>query len=113
MSNKRRAERRAVDLGVTMYVNGEPYPCRACEISHSGIRLALTLNETANQTVELELPLVEGQLNTQVTARQVWSDSAFEAFEFIEPTFAQRTMLERIFVMKDPDRNDYDTNVSD
>lgn len=99
--NKRRAKRREVDLGVTMYVNGEPYPCRACEISHSGIRLALTLNDISIETVELELPLVEGQLNTQVTARQVWSNSRFEAFEFIEPSFAQKTMLERIFITKD------------
>ncbi len=98
MNNKRRAERRAVDLGVTMYIDGEPYPCRACEISNSGIRLAQTLGDTSRETVELALPLVEGQLNTQVTARQVWSNAFFEAFEFIAPSFAQKTMLERIFI---------------
>ena len=99
MINKRQAERREVDLGVTMYVNGEPFPCRACEISHSGIRLALSSREASRHAeVEVAVPLVEGKLYTQVTARQVWSDAAFEAFEFIAPSSAQQIMLERLFV---------------
>jgi hypothetical protein len=98
MRNKRRAERRMVNLGVKKIVDGESYPCKACEISATGIRLSLETNENPSEPlVELELPLVEGQLTTQVTARQVWSNSSFEAFEFIGPSFAQQTILQRVF----------------
>ena len=98
MINKRRAERRAVDLGIRKIVDGEPFSCRACEISPTGIRLSLNDNEnTIACLVELELPLVEGQLNTQITARRVWCNTDFEAFEFVGATFAQQAILERVF----------------
>ena len=99
MTDKRRAERRTVDLGVTKIVNGESYPCRACEISPTGIRLCQNAGAShAEPLVELALPLVEGQLNTQVTARHVWSDDAFDAFEFVDASFAQQTILQRVFI---------------
>ncbi len=98
MMNKRRAERISVDLGVTTYIGGEAHTCRACEISATGIRLANVFDDTtSNQLVEIEVPLVEGKLHTQVSARRVWHDNDFEAYEFISPSFAQRTMLERVY----------------
>jgi hypothetical protein len=98
MINKRRAERISVDLGVTTYIGGEAHTCRACEISATGIRLTHVFDDAPNnQIVEIELPLVEGKLHTQVSARRVWHDDDFEAYEFISPSFAQRTMLERVY----------------
>ncbi len=98
MKNKRRAERRIVDMGVTKVVQGESYPCRACEISPIGIRLENALAESAaDDIIEIEVPLVEGQLTTQVSARPVWNRSGYEAFEFVSPSFAQQAMLERLF----------------
>jgi hypothetical protein len=98
MINKRRAERRVVDMGVRKLVNGEAYVCRACEISPIGIRLEQILEHAiTDDFIEIEVPLVEGQLTTQVTARPVWRGSGFEAFEFVRTTFAQQAMLERLF----------------
>ena len=98
MLNKRRAERMSVNLGVTKYIGGEAQTCRACEISATGIRLSHAFDDAPiNQVVEIELPLVEGKLHTQVSARRVWKNDDFEAFEFVAPTLAQRTMLERIY----------------
>lgn len=98
MLNKRRAERMAVDLGVTKYIGGEAQTCRACEISSTGIRLAQAFDDApSDQIVEIELPLVEGKLHTQVSARRVWRNEDFEAYEFISPSVAQQTMLERVY----------------
>ena len=98
MTNKRRAERTAVDMGVTKYIGGEALTCRACEISATGIRLAQAFDDTSvDQVIEIEVPLVEGKLNTQVSARRVWQDDDFQAYEFIEPTHAQQVMLERVY----------------
>ena len=98
MMNKRRAERTAVDMGVTKYIGGEALMCRACEISATGIRLAQPFDDSpVDQVVEIEVPLVEGKLNTQVSARRVWQDSDFQAYEFIAPTRAQQIMLDRVY----------------
>ena len=98
MRNKRRAERMAVDLGVTKYIGGEARTCRACEISATGIRLEQTFdNETGDTFVEIEVPLVEGKLHTQVSARRVWENDDFEAYEFIDASRAQQIMLERVY----------------
>ena len=98
MMNKRRAERMIVDLGVTKYIGGEARTCRACEISATGIRLTQTFDDaTGDPFVEIEVPLVEGKLHTQVSARRVWENDDFEAYEFVEPTRAQQIMLERVY----------------
>ena len=98
MLNKRRAERKVVDLGVTKYIGGEAQTCRACEISATGIRLTQVFDDAeVDQIVEIELPLVEGKLHTQVSARRVWQNESFEAYEFISPSVAQQTMLERVY----------------
>jgi hypothetical protein len=98
MMNKRRAERINVDLGVTKYIGGEAHTCRACEISSTGIRLAHAFDDMPlNHVVEIELPLVEGKLHTQVSARRVWQNDDYDAYEFVGPTLAQQTMLERVY----------------
>jgi hypothetical protein len=98
MINKRRAERRIVDMGVRKLIRGEAFVCRACDLSPNGIRLEQLLGQSpAEEVVEIEVPLVEGQLTTQVTARPVWQKGGFEAFEFVSTSFAQQAMLERLF----------------
>ena len=106
LTNKRRAERTAVNMGVTKYIGGEALTCRACEISATGIRLAQSFDDTpVDQVIEIEVPLVEGKLNTQVSARRVWQDDDYQAYEFIEPTRAQQVMLERVY--RNYNYNDY------
>ncbi len=98
MINKRKAERANVNLGVTKYVGGEAHVCQACEISSSGIKLEQSLEDSSlHQIIEIELPLVEGKLHTQVSARRVWQNAGFEAYEFIGHSHAQKTILERIY----------------
>lgn len=87
-----------VDLGVTKYIGGEAQTCRASEISSTGIRLTQCLENTPlDQIVEIELPLVEGKLHTQVSAKRVRRSDNYEAFEFIAPSRAQQIMLERVY----------------
>jgi hypothetical protein len=98
MINKRRAERTTVDLGVTKYIGGEAQACRASEISSTGIRLTHCIDNTPlDQIVEIELPLVEGKLHTQVSAKRVRQNDNYEAFEFVAPSRAQQIMLERVY----------------
>lgn len=98
MKNKRRAERRVVDMDVRKLVNGATIDCRACEISPMGIRLERESDDlTEGSAVEIQVPLVAGQLTTKVPARAVWRRSGFEAFEFVGTSFAQQAMLERLF----------------
>ena len=98
MIEQRRAKRQNVDMGVKKVVDGESYACRACEISPTGIRLERLFDHSPeDQFIEIQLPLVDGQLTTQVNARRVWRKSGFEAFEFVSPSFAQQAMLERLF----------------
>ena len=113
MLNKRRAERMVVDMGVTKYIGGEAQTCRACEISATGIRLAQVFDDaSSNQIVEIELPLVEGKLHTQVSARRVWHNDDFEAYEFISPSYAQQKMLERIYSGFNYNQDGTDTEVN-
>lgn len=112
MLNKRRAERMVVDLGVTKYIGGEAQTCRACEISATGIRLTQAFDDAPiDQIVEIELPLVEGKLHTQVSARRVWQNADFEAYEFISPSVAQQTMLERVYCSFSYTADDGQTNL--
>jgi PilZ domain-containing protein len=98
MNERRRASRMIVDLGVFKRIDGETYTCRACEISASGIRLTRMFDlDHGEKVVEIELPLVEGNLTTQISARRVWRREGYEAFEFVGASYAQQAMLERIF----------------
>jgi hypothetical protein len=88
----------SVDFQVHKRCDERTFDCRACEISPSGIRLARQpASETPDTPVNLEIPLVEGHLTTEIPVRPVWSDSRFEAFEFQGTSFAQQAMLERLF----------------
>jgi hypothetical protein len=85
-------------MKVNKHSGGASYRCRACEISPSGIRLKRVFDlDSSNDLVDIEVPLVEGGITTQVSARRVWRKGGFEAFEFINPSFAQQAMLERLF----------------
>lgn len=98
MRERRRVGRTVVDMSVRKHINGDAYFCRACEISPSGIRLEkLFIGDSGTNLIDIEVPLVEGRLTTSVPARRVWCDSGYEAFEFVDPSFAQQAMLERLF----------------
>lgn len=98
MIERRRSGRTVVDMAVRKHIDGDAYFCRACEISPTGIRLEKIFSAKAGAIeVNIEVPLVEGRLTTSVPARRVWWDGGFEAFEFVDPSFAQQAMLERLF----------------
>ena len=98
MEERRSADRKMIDLTVSKHINGDTYYCRACEISPGGIRLQRLFNpDPGDRTIRIELPLVEGGLTTVLSARKVWRSGGYEAFEFVNPSFAQQAILERIF----------------
>ncbi len=98
MDDRRKAGRQMVDLEVSKHIDGEVFRCRACEISPTGIRLTRVFApDPGEKLVEIELPLVEGKLTTALSSRRVWRRGGFEAFEFVNPSFAQQAMLERLF----------------
>jgi len=98
MRERRRVGRTVVDMSVRKHINGDAYCCRACEISPTGIRLEKPFSmDSGTSLIDIEVPLVEGRLTTSVPARKVWCEGGFEAFEFVDPSFAQQAMLERIF----------------
>ncbi len=98
MIERRRAGRRIVDLEVRKHLGSDSYYCRACEISPTGIRLKRIFDMgQGDSLIDIEVPLVEGGLTTEVSARRVWRKGAYEAFEFVSPSFAQQAMFERLF----------------
>jgi hypothetical protein len=98
MRERRRANRKTVDILVSKLVNGNSYSCRACEISPSGIRLKWILSpESGDRIINIELSLVEGKLTTVLSARKIWRSKGYEAFEFVDPSFAQRTILHQLY----------------
>ena len=98
MIDRRRTSRTSVDLTVRKLVDGHTYFCRACEISSKGIRLkSIFENNRDESPVDIEVPLVEGKLTTAVSARRIWQRDGYEAFEFVGSTYAQRTILEKLF----------------
>ena len=98
MNERRRANRRTIDMTVSKHVDGETYFCRACEISPTGIRLERLFNpDPGERPIRIELPLVEGGLTTVLSARKVWRRGEHEAFEFMSPSYAQQSILEQLF----------------
>ncbi|MCP4679234.1 MAG: PilZ domain-containing protein [Deltaproteobacteria bacterium] len=98
MIERRRAGRKLVDLEIRKHQNGSSYFCRACEISPTGIRINRILDShITDDIIDIEVPLVLGGLTTSVPSRMVWREGSYEAFEFVDPSFAQQAMLERVF----------------
>lgn len=99
MTDRRRAERMAVELRVTKHVGQAAVMGSACEISPSGIRLRRGENGACEVAadISIELPLVDGKITTCIPSRRVWVDDAYEAFAFTGASFAQQVMLERMF----------------
>ena len=98
MIDRRRTGRTLVDLTVRKLMGGHTYFCRACEISSKGIRLKSIFGGNQEESsVDIEVPLVEGKLITAVSAKRIWQKNGFEAFEFVGSSYAQRTILEKLF----------------
>ncbi|MDJ0764344.1 MAG: PilZ domain-containing protein [Myxococcota bacterium] len=98
MIERRKVDRVAVDLTVRKHIDGQAYFCRACEISSTGIRLKRVFDVDPGETlVDIEVPLVAGQLTTAVPSRRIWRGRGYEAFEFVGSSFAQKTILKRVF----------------
>ena len=95
--NRRNADRRHMNMPVTKQSGDDNFDCWISDISPTGVRIPRVNGDTGSLKIcNLELHLVPGSISTVVAARQVWHDEDFEAFEFIDPSFAQQAILERM-----------------
>lgn len=98
MIERRRAERMSVQMMVTQDAGGDCRPCQAHDLSPTGIRLQRrSAAGDPPPVINIEIPLVPGGLTTAIAARRVWQSPTQEAYEFVDPSFAQQAMLERVF----------------
>ena len=97
MAELRNEARSFLDMPVTKEIEDLKTDYWISDLSPTGVRLARHGAPChTNPFCKLELHLVPGGLSTVIEARRVWQDDDYEAFEFIEPTIAQRCVLERL-----------------
>lgn len=97
MSDRRNGARKPLQLPVTKQLGDDSRDCFVSDISPTGIRIKRHDYRRYEQPLcNMELHLVPGAITTVMTARRVWQDDDFEAFEFVGPSFAQQAMLERM-----------------
>jgi hypothetical protein len=99
MVDRRNGNRKRIELPVTKQTGDAELLCRISDISPTGVRLLRGRRHgflRDQQVLNLELHLVPGSITTVISARQVWSDDQFEAFEFVAPSFAQQAIIERM-----------------
>ena len=86
MRSERRFSRRArVDMPVKAFVDGFEHPCRAVDVSTTGMVVELTrslASRTAPQLAFLELDLGGGK-TVPIRARTVWCKDRMQAVRFV------------------------------
>ncbi len=86
-----------MEMPVTRQVGNDERVYFVSDLSPSGVKIRRQGMGGQEQSLcNLELHLVPGAMSTVLTARRVWHDEDFEAFEFISPSFAQQALLERM-----------------
>lgn len=86
-----------MEMPVTKQMDDNERDCFISDLSPSGVKIWRQDRGRHEQPLcNLELHLVPGSMSTVITARRVWQDEDFEAFEFIAPSFAQQALLERM-----------------
>ena len=86
-----------MDMPVTKQIDDDERDCFMSDLSPSGVKICRGhMGGNEQPLCNLELHLVPGSMSTVLTARLVWHDEDFEAFEFIAPSFAQQALLERM-----------------
>ena len=86
-----------MDMPVTKQIDDDERDCFMSDLSPSGVKIYRGHTGGNEQPLcNLELHLVPGSMSTVLTARLVWHDEDFEAFEFLSPSFAQQALLERM-----------------
>jgi len=86
-----------MEMPVTRQVGNDERVYFVSDLSPSGVKIRRQGMCGQEQPLcNLELHLVPGAMSTVLTARRVWHDEDFEAFEFISPSFAQQALLERM-----------------
>jgi hypothetical protein len=97
MYDRRNCGRHVVDMPVTKVAGPVTREGFASDISPTGVRLRrLLARAPTDKQVSIELHVVPGAMSTVVTARRIWFDDDYEGFEFVDPSFAQQAMLERV-----------------
>ena len=86
-----------MEMPVTRQVGNDERVYFVSDLSPSGVKIRRQgMGGQEQPLCNLELHLVPGAMSTVLTARRVWHDEDFEAFEFISPSFAQQALLERM-----------------
>lgn len=98
MLERRQSERTSVEITVTRHIDGQTYPARAHEISPGGIRIEECGEAGPDvETMDIEVPLVEGGLTTSLKSRRVWREGVLCAFKFEHMRPSQQMILKKVF----------------
>ncbi len=97
MVNRRNSSRRMMEMPVTKQMGDDERVYFVSDLSPSGVKIRRQgMGGYGQPLCNLELHLVPGAMSTVLTARRVWHDEDFEAFEFVAPSYAQQALLERM-----------------
>lgn len=97
---RRASSRTRVDLLFNKYIDGYPHVCRTIDVSRSGLLLErVSEPEIDRPFYPVEIALLEGgQIHERLWlwAKQVWSDGARQALEFVSMEDRDRSKLDRL-----------------
>ena len=96
-SDRRNGPRRMMDMPITKQMGDSEKDAWTADVSPTGIKIRKHGAPAPTQRLcNLELHLVPGAITTVIAARRVWTNNDYEAYEFVDPSFAQQIMLERM-----------------
>lgn len=97
---RRTAARTRVDLLFNKYIDGYPHVCRTIDVSQSGLLLERVSEPSVDRPFyPVEIGVLEGGQITEriwLWAKQVWSDGARQALEFVSVEDRDRKKLDRL-----------------
>jgi len=97
MYDRRNGDRRVVDIPVTKMMEDGTREGFAADLSPTGVRLRRLLDRApTDEQLPIELHVLPGKVSTVIEARRVWFDEDYEGFEFVDASFAQQALLERV-----------------
>jgi len=96
MSDRRRARRQPLDVFFNKFLDGQPYLCRALDISRNGILCSVfTEPATPQQAFPIEIRLPGDARSLWLWGRKVRATGRREAIRFIALHDDDRTLLDR------------------
>lgn len=96
-NERRRSNRRKVELQVTRQSGIQDNCCDVDDVSPTGIKIRKEHGSLPSTPIcNLELHLVPGAVTTVIAGKCVWSTDEYEGFEFVSPSFSQQMIIERL-----------------